>query len=81
VKIKFTEKRIFKNEVIPNQEVDRVMFCGNCGNQASWREPKCKKCDQPLHQKNCKGRAADCKCHAINEQSWNQKKAQTEKST
>ena len=28
-------------------------------------------------QKNCKGKSADCKCHAINEQIWSQRKAVT----
>ena len=53
------------------------MICGNCGNQSSWRDPICHKCDAKLHQKNCKGRSADCKCHQINEKSWSTRKAQT----
>lgn len=53
------------------------MRCPNCGNQASWRDPDCNKCDTTLHQKNCKGKSSDCKCHEINEQSWNQKKSPT----
>ena len=50
------------------------MRCTSCGNQASWRDPNCHKCNKPLHQKNCKGKSADCKCHALNEQTWAQKK-------
>ena len=52
------------------------MRCPNCGNQASWRDPDCNKCDHTLHQKNCKGKSPDCKCHEINEKTWSQKKAQ-----
>lgn len=51
------------------------MRCFNCGNQGSWRDPTCNKCDQVLHQKNCKGRSPDCKCHDINEKAWIQNKA------
>lgn len=50
------------------------MRCPNCGNQASWRDPDCNKCDHTLHQKNCKGKSSDCKCHDVNEQLWSQKK-------
>jgi hypothetical protein len=56
------------------------MRCVKCGNQASWRDPDCKKCDTPLHQKDCKGKSADCKCHQINEDVWQKKKA-TEQSS
>ena len=52
------------------------MRCTNCGNQASWRDPDCNKCDATLHQKNCKGKSPDCKCHEINEKTWTQRKAQ-----
>ena len=52
------------------------MRCANCGNQRSWRDPDCNKCDKPLHQKNCKGKSEDCKCHTVNEQLWMQKKSQ-----
>jgi len=51
--------------------------CASCGNQASWRDPDCNKCDKPLHQKNCKGKASDCKCHEINENQWIQRKSVT----
>ena len=51
------------------------MRCSNCGNQASWRDPDCNKCDKPLHQKNCKAKSSDCKCHEINEQAWQQRKS------
>ena len=51
------------------------MRCPNCGNQASWRDPDCNKCDTTLHQKKCKGKSPDCKCHEINEQAWTLKKA------
>ena len=50
------------------------LYCANCGNQASWRDPNCNKCKKQLHQKNCKTKASDCKCHKINEQAWLQKK-------
>ncbi|MHA7733627.1 hypothetical protein [Nitrosopumilus sp. S6] len=50
------------------------MYCANCGNQASWRDPACNKCKKPLHQVNCKTKASDCKCHQINELAWTQKK-------
>jgi len=43
---------------------------------ASWRDPDCNKCDKPLHQKDCKNKSVDCKCHAVNEQAWSAKKAQ-----
>ena len=52
------------------------MRCVNCGNQGSWRDPTCNKCDKPLHKKNCKGKAPDCKCHEFNEQAWTQKSNQ-----
>ncbi|WP_185736642.1 hypothetical protein [Candidatus Nitrosopumilus sp. SW] len=50
------------------------MYCANCGNQASWRDPMCNKCKKQLHQVNCKTKASDCKCHQINELAWTQKK-------
>ncbi len=50
------------------------LYCANCGNQASWRDPKCNKCKKLLHQTNCKAKASDCKCHEINEQVWMKKK-------
>jgi hypothetical protein len=56
------------------------MRCVNCGNQASWRDPNCNKCDKPLHQETCKGKSDSCKCHEINEQLWNQKKAKEQQS-
>ena len=46
------------------------MRCANCGNQPSWRDPTCNKCDKPLHKENCKEKASDCKCHYFNEQTW-----------
>ena len=52
------------------------MRCPNCGNQSSWRDPTCNKCDKPIHLKTCKGKSEDCKCHAANEQAWQQKKSQ-----
>lgn len=67
-------KNILK-EIERKREIKK-MRCPNCGNQASWRDPDCNKCDAALHQKNCKGKSADCKCHEINEQSWATKKAQ-----
>ncbi len=51
------------------------MRCVNCGNQCSWRDPDCNKCDKPLHDKTCKGKSDSCKCHELNEQAWNQKKS------
>ncbi len=51
------------------------MRCLNCGNQASWGDPDCNKCNETLHQKSCKGKFSDCKCHDINGQDWNQKKS------
>jgi hypothetical protein len=51
------------------------MRCSKCGNQASWRDPNCNRCKTPLHQSNCKGKSADCKCHQINEDIWTKKKA------
>ena len=51
-----------------------LLRCINCGNQSSWRDPTCNKCDKPLHQKTCKGRSESCKCHVTNEQIWAQKK-------
>ena len=50
------------------------LYCANCGNQASWRDPTCNKCKKPLHKTNCKTKASDCKCHEINEQVWMKKK-------
>lgn len=50
------------------------MICGNCGNNASWRDPNCNKCDAKLHQKTCKGKAPDCKCHDVNTNMWQLKK-------
>lgn len=52
------------------------MRCANCGNQSSWRDPTCNKCDKPLHQKICKEKSPDCKCQALNEQVWAQKKSE-----
>lgn len=52
------------------------MRCSNCGNQCSWRDPDCNKCDKPLHRKNCKEKSSDCKCYRINEQEWDLKKSQ-----
>lgn len=51
------------------------MICRNCGNNASWRDPNCNKCDDSLHQKNCKSKSPDCKCHKINENMWLSKKS------
>lgn len=57
------------------------MRCANCGNQASWRDPDCNRCDKPLHQKNCKGKSDSCACHQVNEQIWTRKKKATEEKT
>ena len=56
------------------------MRCANCGNQASWRDPACNKCDKPLHQKNCKGKSDSCACHQLNEKAWVQRKASEQNS-
>jgi len=54
---------------------DETLICGNCGNNASWRDPDCNKCDAKMHQKNCNEKSPDCKCHEINENLWMLKKS------
>jgi len=39
-----------------NFTILQKMRCPNCGNQSSWRDPSCNKCDSILHQKNRKTR-------------------------
>jgi hypothetical protein len=55
-----------------------LFFCKYCGVTLHYKEEyRSEECNK----KDCKGKSEDCKCHAVNEQIWKQKKGQSEQNS